>query len=290
VARVTIVVPCFNDGAFVPALVDSVQEDEPVEIVVVDDGSNDGTTVPALQALEAAGRIRLVQQANAGPGAAMNAGTAAATTPYVFFCGADDLLDPRALGRLADALEAAPGAGFALGWLQYFGDLEFVYETPAWNPWVVLYTNKWPGCFLVRRELVAGVGGFRRTGYEDWDLFMALAEHGASGVLVPEVVYHYRKHGAQRTNRTVQGRFREHYRDMQRAHAALFAREPELRRAYGPPLPQQLAYRAQLAIGLALPPRVASAALGAKLALRDVPGRARDALASARRAASRRGS
>jgi glycosyltransferase involved in cell wall biosynthesis len=276
-ARTTVVIPCYNDGRFVPGLVDSVREDEPVELIVVDDGSTDAATVLALDELAAAGRIRLLRQPNRGVEAAMSAGVEAASTPYVFFAGADDLLEAGALRRLADALEANPGAAVAYGWLHYFGEVDFLFRTPAWNPWILLHANLWPGCFLVRREVFAEIGGFRRTGYEDWDFYLALAERGHEAADVQALVYHYRRHGGTRINRSVQGRFREHYRDMRRAHAPLFAREPELRRRYPVPLVRRLAYRAQLAVGLLLPPRLAALALLLKLRARGLAGLGRRA-------------
>lgn len=90
------IIPSFNRAALIAQTLDSVlaQEFTDQEIIVVDDGSTDGT----LDVLDRyAGRIRVVQQANAGPGAARNRGVEHATGKYVAFLDSDDLWFPWAL-------------------------------------------------------------------------------------------------------------------------------------------------------------------------------------------------
>ena len=143
-------VPCYDDGATVREAVDSITEDEEVEIVVIDDGSRDPRTVAVLDDLDSRGAVRLIRQANGGVAAALRAGTAAATAPYVFILNSDDLAEPRALAALADALDADPGADFAFGWIHFFGDVDFVARQPAWNPWILLHANRWAISSLYR--------------------------------------------------------------------------------------------------------------------------------------------
>jgi glycosyltransferase involved in cell wall biosynthesis len=274
VPRLSVLVPCFNDGATVEEAVRSVWEDEPVEIVVVDDGSTDPHTVAVLDRLAAEGTVRMLRQPNGGVASALRAAAAAASAPYAFVLNADDLVEPGALGRLADALDAHPQHGFAFGWIRFFGDVDFVQQQPPWNPWILLHSNRWTVSCLYRRDALERVGGFRDgPDYEDWDLLLALAEHDLHGVLVPEVVLHYRHHGEGRRNAGSQRRLRRNYEEMQRHHRALFAREPELRRAYPLPLRTRLAYRAQLRIGLLLPSRLVPPLLALKTRLRPLLGR-----------------
>ena len=150
----------------------------------------------------AAATCRLIRQANAGVAAALRAGTAAATTPYVFILNSDDLAEAGALAALADALDADPGADFAFGWIHFFGDVDFVARQPDWNPWILLHANRWAISSLYRRDALDAVGGVPEgTAYEDWDLLLGLAEQDRRGLLVPRVVLHYRQHGTARRNR-----------------------------------------------------------------------------------------
>jgi glycosyltransferase involved in cell wall biosynthesis len=252
--RISVVIPCFDDGATVAAAVHSVREAEPVEVVLVDDGSRDPATINVLDGLAAAGAVRLLRQANAGVSAALRAGTQAASAPYVFVLNSDDLVEAGALAALADALDGAPRYAFAFGWIHMFGDLDTLVRQPPWNPWILLHSNRWAISSLYRRTALERVGGFSdSSGYEDWDLLLSLAEHDLPGLLVPRVVLHYRQHGGGRRNRAAMTSLRAIHARFRRRHAALFAREPELRRAHPLPRRTRLAYRAQLYAGLVMP-------------------------------------
>jgi glycosyltransferase involved in cell wall biosynthesis len=269
-ARISVVIPCYDDGPTVADAVRSVREAEPVEIVLVDDGSRDPATVAALDALGADDGVRLLRQANAGVSAALRAGTAAGTAPYVFVLNSDDLVEAGALAALADALDGEPEHAFAFGWIRMFGELDTLVRQPAWNPWILLHSNRWAISSLYRRTALQQVGGFTDSeGYEDWDLLLSLAEHDLHGVLVPRVVLHYRQHGTERRNRSAMSGLRAHYARLRRDHAALFAREPELRRAYPLPWRTRLAYRAQLLVGLALPASLVPRLLALKWRVRS---------------------
>ena len=267
-------VPCYDDGATVREAVDSIVEGEPVEVVLIDDGSRDPHTIAVLDDLAAGDEVRLIRQANTGVAGALRAGTAAATAPYVFILNSDDLAEPGALGALADALDADPGADFAFGWIHFFGAVDFVARQPRWNPWILLHSNRWAISSLYRRDALDAVGGVPEgTEYEDWDLLLGLAEQDRRGVLVPRVVLHYRQHGVSRRNRGAQASLRRQYGVLRARHAPLFAREPELRRRYPLPLWTRLAYRAQLRAGLVLPAGVVPRLLALKLQGRQALGR-----------------
>src|SRR4051794_18089208 len=217
--RLSVLVPCYDDGATVGEAVASIVEDEEVEVVLIDDGSRDPHTIAVIDDLAVRGTVRLIRQANSGVAAALRAGTAAATAPYVFILNSDDVAEPHALAALADALDADPGADFAFGWIHFFGDVDFVSRQPVWNPWILLYSNRWAISSLYRREALDAVGGVPDgTAYEDWELLLGLAEQDRRGVLVPQVVLHYRRHGAGRRNRVAQSAFREQYAALRARH------------------------------------------------------------------------
>jgi glycosyltransferase involved in cell wall biosynthesis len=265
-----VLVPCFDDGATVREAVGSMVEDEPVEVILIDDGSRDPQTIAVLDELAAQPAVRLIRQANRGVAAALRAGTAAATAPYVFILNADDLAEPGALAALADALDADPGADFAFGWIHFFGDVDFVARQPRWNPWILLHSNRWAISSLYRREALDAVGGVPEgTAYEDWDLLLGFAEQDRRGVLVPRVVLHYRQHGASRRNRGAQANLRREYEVLRARHAVLFARESELRRRHPVPPLTRLGYRLQLQAGLLMPRSLVPRLLGLKLRVRQ---------------------
>jgi glycosyltransferase involved in cell wall biosynthesis len=197
--RVAVVIPCFNDGATLREAVRSVTEQaEAVELVVVDDGSSDPATLATMSTLESDG-VQVVHQANAGLGLARMTGVQRTSAPYVLPLDADDVLAPGAVARLADLLDAHPEAAAAWGWYQRFGDESTVQPTaPTLDAWQITHQNDLPATALHRRAALAQTPGWRlKGGYEDWDLWMSLAERGWTGVGTDMVVYRYRREGTR---------------------------------------------------------------------------------------------
>jgi glycosyltransferase involved in cell wall biosynthesis len=200
--RVAVVIPCHNDGEFLADALGSLADQEPCEVVVVDDGSDVPGTLAILDRLERDG-VRVVHQANQGLSAARMTGVASSFAPYVHPLDADDRLPPGALTRLADRLDADPRADAAWGDYEIFGRRRCrVPSADSLDPWRITYVDEIPGTSLVRRTRLLEVGGWDMgSGYEDWDLWMKLAEAGASGVHVPEVTLSYREHATPRMYR-----------------------------------------------------------------------------------------
>lgn len=235
VSRVAVLIPCHGEGALVADAVRSVQEDEAVELVVVDDASPDEATHTTLDALERDG-VRVVRLAeNVGVGNARTEAFEATSAPYVYPLDADDLALGGVLGRMADLLDANPGAAACVGDIAEFGDHELVREIPSrLDPYRVALTNEYPITALYRRTALVAVGAWRpfyeAQGYEDWNVWMGLAERGERIVHLGAPGYRRRLHG-QRLNQLARTRHKQRYVAMRRAHPDLFARLSEHRRA-----------------------------------------------------------
>lgn len=221
--RVAVVVPCYNDGATLRDALASLADQEAHELVVVDDGSDDPATLATLAELERSG-TRVVRRENGGLAAARMSGVAATTAPYVMPLDADDALAPHALGALADALDADGAAAIAWGDVEIWG--EFVARVDVGrflDAWQISYLNTVPVASLIRRDALIAVGGWQlRHGYEDWDLWMGLAERGLGGVYVPVPTLRYRR----AAGRMLEGCIPHHaelYAELQRRHRRLFA-------------------------------------------------------------------
>lgn len=221
-ARVAVVVPCYDDGRFLGEALDSLARQEPCELVVVDDGSSDPETLALLEALRASG-TRVVSQENAGLGPARMAGVSATTARYVHPLDADDRLAPGALTVLADALDASPMAAAAWGSYRTFGTSECHFPTaPRLDPWRITFLDEIPGTAMVRRDAIEAVGGWEAVGYEDWDFWMKLAEHGFEGVGVPQMTLWYREHAIARLLASTVAEHGRRYRALRGRHAPLF--------------------------------------------------------------------
>jgi glycosyltransferase involved in cell wall biosynthesis len=232
--RVAVVIPCYDDGALAEEAVASVREDEPVEVVVVDDGSRDPETLQRLEAIRSRG-VAVVRRENGGLGAARMTGLAATSAPLVYPLDADDRLEPGGLTALADALVARPEAGFAWGDYILFGDYPGRYRSPErWLPWTLTYVNPYPVCSMFRREVLERSGGWQGRAYEDWDLWLRLVGLGIAGMRVDRVVYRRRLHGSGRLLGDARRRHQELYAELRRRNAGVFERRAELRRSERP--------------------------------------------------------
>jgi glycosyltransferase involved in cell wall biosynthesis len=245
-ARVAVIVPCYREGPLIAGAVRSVQEDEPVEILVVDNASPDEATQTALRALEAEGVRVLRRAANTGPAGARQAGLDATSAPYVLPLDGDDLAIPGTLARMADRLDADPGAAACVGDIVEFGDHDLVRCIPdRLDPFRVAYTNEYPVTALYRRTAIEEADAWRPLvglkGYEDWRCWMALAERGARIVHLGAPGYRRRLHG-RRLNHVARDRHRANYAAMRRAHPQLFAQLREHRRASDLPRLQKVLY------------------------------------------------
>src|SRR3984957_16674225 len=120
----TVVIPYFNQKDFLPRAVASVLHGErcELEIIIVDDGSTDGSE-PVLAALEAVSPLITVIrcETNQGVAAALNTGLAAARGHYVTFLGADDLVLPNLYAPLSRALDEHPAAALSCSQLAIVG-------------------------------------------------------------------------------------------------------------------------------------------------------------------------
>jgi glycosyltransferase involved in cell wall biosynthesis len=256
---VAVVIPCFNDGRTPEAAVSSVQDqDVPAEIIVVDDGATDSTTIAAYERLKSAG-VRIIHQVNQGPAPARMTGVRAAGADYVFALDADDLVAAGGLRRLKDVLDRHPEAAAAWGSVWSFGEVEYSGDRArdCLDPWEIAYQNQLPLSCLYRRSALIEVGGWQLPGgYEDCDLWMTFAERGWEGLGIPEVTAYYRVQNGRRLSRSSR-RDAERYARL-RATASEPVRRPRSQLGSSPaPLLLKLALPAIDAKSASKPPNAA---------------------------------
>jgi glycosyltransferase involved in cell wall biosynthesis len=136
--RVSVAVPLYNHARYIEAAIDSILQQGSVvrEIVVIDDGSTDGSAA-VMQRL-AAGDARIVfeMQANQGAHATINTALARCTGEFVTILNSDDAYLPGRLAALVTALDAAPDADLAASALAFMDGAGKPMETPGMQrPW-----------------------------------------------------------------------------------------------------------------------------------------------------------
>jgi len=114
---VSVVMPAYNAEAFLATAVESVlrQTCRDLELLIVDDGSSDGTVALAGRFAARDGRVRVLRQTNAGPGPARNTAFRAAQGRYFAFLDSDDEWDPTFLSEHLAVLETRPDVDVVVG-------------------------------------------------------------------------------------------------------------------------------------------------------------------------------
>ncbi|MES2124553.1 MAG: glycosyltransferase family A protein [Gemmatimonadota bacterium] len=201
--RITAVIPAFNAAASIGSAIRSVlaQSRVPDELIVVDDGSTDGT--PELA--EAAG-ARVIRQANAGPGAARNAGIASAEADWIALLDADDAWRPDRIERQLAALEADRVA------VVYSGHEVADGRKPPMPPAAMDFAALWErnriptSTVMLRKAAWEEVGGFDESrdliGVEDYNLWLRLTASGWKLVGIDARLVDYQPTTASLTRQT----------------------------------------------------------------------------------------
>jgi glycosyltransferase involved in cell wall biosynthesis len=194
--RFSIVIPTYNRVHLLAHTLDSVwrQRFTNYEVIVVDDGSNDGTQ----EYLQRLGhKVRLITQANSGPGAARNIGVRAARADYVALLDSDDLWFPWTLDIFARAIQDDRHPHILGGRFVEFTDeaellnvREESYETSWFADYLASSHHPYfvgSGTCVLRREAFAGARFLEdRLNAEDHDLILQMGAHpGFVHILAP---------------------------------------------------------------------------------------------------------
>jgi len=192
----SVMIGVFDAAQYIGEAIESVlaQDYEPIELIVVDDGSTDGSGEVA----HGYHGVQVIRQDNSGNGAARNRAVEAATGELYAFLDADDRFTPGKLRLQKAALDADPNLDMVFGHVQEFLSPELDEQTraglrppaPEPMPWTA------PNLMLIRRESFHRVGPFTtavRVGVTvDW--FARAAEAGLRHAILPEVVLERRLH------------------------------------------------------------------------------------------------
>ncbi len=225
-APVTVVITSYNyETHLLDALESVAAQTLPVlDLIVVDDGSSDGSVALARTWMERHcdrfNRLILRQSiANAGLGGARNIGMDAAETVHVMQLDADNILRPEACETLLGSMSDGTAYAYPLiacfnehgpvlmdmsadthhqpGTPELLGDLPF-------NPLSLVSGNRIDAMAMVTKWAWAAVGGYyvsrEAMGWEDFDLWCSLAERGLPGHHVPQILADYRQHETSMTN------------------------------------------------------------------------------------------
>ncbi|CUU05427.1 MAG: glycosyltransferase [Fimbriimonadales bacterium] len=210
---VSVLIPSYNHAHYLPLALQSVFEQTytDYEIVVVDDGSTDGSVA----LLESYGeRIRLFTQQNRGTYATLNRLIAESRGQYLAILNSDDLWLPQKLEKQVAMLEANPRMGLVHTYGYFIDDAgNRLPQNPLGYPWprttclnpiedLVRYNRIVPSSAMIRRECFEKLGGFREDlyGLGDWEMWLRIALHYEIG-FIDEPLTLYRVHATNACHR-----------------------------------------------------------------------------------------
>jgi|SRR5437867_2044683 len=205
--EVTLVMSVFNGEPFLAAALDSLmaQSVQEFAIIVVNDGSTDGSAQILDEYAGRRGRMQVIHQRNSGVAEAVNRACDLVKTPYIARMDADDISLPDRLARQLGFLRRRPQVALLGGGAEFInarGAMMFKVDVPtrddeikATLPERNVFVHS---TVVMRREALLAVGGYRRafTLAEDYDLWLRIAERYELANLA-EVLVRYRVHRRQ---------------------------------------------------------------------------------------------
>jgi GT2 family glycosyltransferase len=206
----SVIIPSFNRATLLGEALKSVfsQRCADFEVIVVDDGSTDGT-MDYLQSLGE--RAKVLSHPNQGPGAARNLGARHASGSYLAFLDSDDIWFPWTLEVYRDVIKDCGEPSFIVGRPYIFSNkyeldkaipgaprtehfVDYLASGDQWRWWGV-------SSFVIRRDAFSAVGGFTNewVNGEDADLALRLGDAPNFVQITAPVTFAYREHAASAT-------------------------------------------------------------------------------------------
>lgn len=196
----SIIVPCFNHVSYLRDAVVSVQNQQfqSWELIIVNDGSTDGSAQLADELASFDQRIIVIHQTNQGLSVARNIGLEKANGQFLGFLDADDIYLPGAFDSIYNFF-LKMDVDLLIGGYSYFTENDFLHSHSFFDnallPFILLQNNQAPPvAHFLRREISLLIGGFDSSlkSCEDWDYWIRVAKFGGKIRTIPDVIAGYR--------------------------------------------------------------------------------------------------
>ena len=226
--KVSIIMPCYNDGQYILEAIQSVREQTYTnwELIIIDDNSDDSDTVNIINSIHDP-QILVLHSDHLRPAGARNYGIEHATGKYILPVDSDDTIDKTYIEKAVNVIESSPDTGIVYCKADLFGEKSGPWDLPEYSFKSMLLDNIVFVTALFYREDWEKVGGFSTTmvaGMEDYEFWLSIMELGRKIYQIPEVLFHYRIKPVSRTT-TFQNnceQVQDTYRQMYRNHADFY--------------------------------------------------------------------
>lgn len=210
--KISIIIPCYNDAAYIQQSVTSAlnQTYKNTEIIVVDDGS-DRETKKALKNL-APTISKLISQENSGASAARNTGINNSSGEYVVVLDSDDYFEPSFCEKALKLFESHDDAKIVTCYAEHFSNektLDVIKPERATLLDFLKYNHALGSVMFAKSDYTA-VGGYDEVmtmGFEDWEFYIRLLKRGGTSYVLEEVLFHYRQKNNSNSTRAHQVKY-----------------------------------------------------------------------------------
>lgn len=195
---ISIIIPCYNQGSYLEDALGSIaqfKDKDIVEIIIVNDGSTDNSTIEILKKLSEKG-YTIINQPNKGLGAARNAGIRASHGKYILPLDSDNKIRPEYISESIALLDADPRLDVVYADAEYFGEKTGLWESGGFNLQRLMLENYIDACAVIRKSTWERVEGYDENmpvmGYEDWDLWLRIAFQNGKFKYINKPMFDYR--------------------------------------------------------------------------------------------------
>lgn len=193
---VSAIIPCYNYGKYLDFSVNSILEQtyQDVEIIIVDDGSDDAYTIQKLNTYNKP-KTKVIQREKGYPAAARNTGFKHASGDYILVLDADDLLEKTFLEKAVMCLDEEANIGAVSSYVLDFGYVDSVWRPTGGGIENFKYKINCGSAALVRRKAWEECGGYNEKFihiYEDWNFWIDITKRGWNIRVIPELLFYYR--------------------------------------------------------------------------------------------------
>lgn len=204
--KVSIIIPCYNQGKYVAEAINSAlrQTFKDIEIVCVNDGSTDNS-VEIIKSFENKYKnfIFLNNKENRGVIYSRNFAIKNCNGTYILPLDADDIIEPTYVEKAVKILDNNPNIGIVYCKAKIFGNYDKYWNLKPFNKSDILYENCIFCSALFRKSDFLKIGGYNNNmkyGCEDYDLWLSFIEQGLEVFQINEILFSYRQY--DETSRT----------------------------------------------------------------------------------------
>jgi glycosyltransferase involved in cell wall biosynthesis len=198
---VSIIIPCYNNKNVIFDAIDSAlnQSYPRVEIIVVDDGSTDGSYEFVADQIKMGLDIQVVRQDNQGPAAARNTGFNLSSGDFLVFLDADDILHQDYVESCCRVYENDPKMNIVYCDVELFENRTGLWKLKPFSESTILLFNSIPVFAMLRSCVFQQIGKYdtQLRCAEDWELWIRLLQQFEGVYKIPKVLYYYRKRNEQ---------------------------------------------------------------------------------------------